>query len=417
MGVKQEKITYIDNEPSKGIRYDWKKIRKEYKKLKIPAEFFNPLRADPEKCGYYIAFSDRSRGKTCETLLLVILMNWMYGTIGHYIRYNSETITPKMMRNLMTVIIECGYIDKITGGIWSSCDYHAKRWYFCNRDDMGRIIEKSENFFMICMSLDESDKLKSSYNCPFGDIIIFDEFVQFSGYGYSDFIKFADIVSTIVRKRLCCLIYMLSNTIDITTPWLDELCIRDQVELMQPGDSRYIVTSEGTHLFCEIMSADISIQRADVNRRFFGFPNKKLAAITGKGTWATEHYPHIRIKTKRDEPGKGDEDDEYKPVILFNRLFVNQSGKYIKLQLVRDELGLCVHVLPATRIYKDSIILTAGDITDPREVFGFGAQGSAVNAIWRLYKANRFYYATNREGALIRAYIKAVQTRKSAMMI
>lgn len=404
MGIK-----YINDDPKNGIKYDWKKIRREYKKLKVPTEYFYPLKADFEKCGYYVAFSDRSRGKTTETLLLSMIMHQMYGTIGHYIRYSNDTITPKMLGDLFAAIIDCGYIDKITDGRWTSARYYGKRWYYCNRDDTGHIVEQSEEHFLICISLDESDRLKSSYNCPRGDIIIFDEFIQLSGYGYSDFIQFSDLVSTIFRKRLCGIIFMLSNTIDLTTPWLDELCIREQVELMSHGESRYIETSEGTHIFTEIMAADASPQRLSVNKRFFGFPNPKLAAITGRGVWATEHYPHIRKKSERNK--------EYNPEILFNRLFVNQSGKLLKLQLIRDDLGMCVHVFPATRTYHDSIILTAGDISDPREVFGFGAQGSFVNSVWRLYKANRFYYATNREGALIKAYIRAVQAKKQNMLI
>lgn len=404
--MKPQKIVYMDDDPNKGIKYDWKKIRREYAKLRIPKIFFNPLKPDLEICGYYWALSDRSRGKTTQSLLLCMTMHEMYGTIGHYVRTDRDTIAPKMLKNLFDTITEYHYIEKITEGLYNSVYYYSNRWYYCFRDEEGNITDKAPSHFLYCVSLDDSDRLKSSYNCPRGDIIIFDEFIQLSGYGYSDFIRFSDLVSTIFRKRQSTFIYMLSNTIDITSPWLDEFCIRESVEMMGSGEARYIETSEGTKIFCEIMAPDETPQRSFINKRFFGFPNPKLAAITGKGVWATDHYPHI-------PPYKDDE-----PEVIFNRLFLYQAGKYVKLQVVETQLGLCVYVMPSTRTYKDSIILTHGDITDTRQFYGFGSKTYKLfDIVWRLYKANRFYYATNSEGALVKAYIKAVQDKQRIRMI
>lgn len=400
-------VKYIDGDPQKGIAYDWKRIRREYKKLGIPAQYFYPLRADFSRCGYYQALSDRARGKTTNTIILGILMHEMYGTITHYIRTDKETIAPKNMKALLDTIIQNGYIQKITKDRWNSAFYYGKRWYFCNVDDEGNIIEKAPSHFMVCFSLDDSDRIKSSYNAPTGDIILYDEFISLRGYGYTDFIRFADMISTIFRKRQCGVIFMLSNTIDRNSPWFDEFCIRDIINIMQQGESRYIETDDGTCIFLEIMPADDTPQRITVNRRFFGFLNPKLSAITGRGVWAVEHYPHI-VRF---------ESEEEQPQILYNKLFIRQSGKLVKLQLVRNKIGLCVYVIPATRTYKDSIILVNTDIQEKNEVFGFGARDSFINQFWRLYKANRFYYATNAEGALLKAYIKSIQEKQRMMLL
>lgn len=389
-------IKYIDGDKQKGILYDWDKIKKQYSKLKCPKNVYNPLKADFTKFGYVISMSDRSQGKTTNPLLLGMIMNAMYGTIIHYIRCTPDMVTPKTMKDLFKTVMEYGYIEKITKGEWNSCFYYGKRWYYCNVDDDGKIVEKCPEHFMFCCSLAESDNLKSSYNCPRGDLIIFDEFVQLSGYGYNDFIAFTDICKTIIRDRECPVVFMLSNTIDLTSPWFDELCIRDIANIMQQGETRQIETVEGTHIYFEILPANLSEQRQKVNKRFFGFPNPKLAAITGKGTWATENYPHIPP------------DKEQKARIMYNRLFIRQSGKLLKLQLVKNDTGLCVYVRPATRTYKDSYILTHGEITSRNEIYGFGARGSLLDVFWRLYKANRFYYATNIDGALFKAYVNAV---------
>lgn len=390
-----QKVKYIDDDKEKGILYDWDLIRREYKKLGCPKRVYNPLKADIRVFGYILAMSERSEGKTTNPLLIVMIMNKIYGTIGHYIRNRPDMITPKSLKDLFKTILEYHYIEKITDGQYNNVYYYGKRWYYCNTDETGRIKEKCPEHFMFCCSLPESDYLKSSYNCPTGDLIIFDEFIMTDGYLYSDFIHFSDICKTIIRDRISPVIFMLSNSVDVSSPWFDELCIRDEANTIQQGETRQIVTSEGTHIYFEMLEKNTSEIRQQVNTRFWGFPNPKLAAITGKGTWAVESYPHIR-------PYKDDDDFQ----IIQNRLFVRQSGKLLKLQLIRDDTGFAVHVMPATRTYKDSVILTHGDITSKQEVFGFGAKGTVLDVYWRLYRANRFYYATNIDGALMKAYIK-----------
>ena len=397
-------MKYIDNDPKKGILYDWKKIRKEYKKLKIPKEYYYPLKVQWENAGYCMALSDRARGKTSEVLILGAIMNKLYGTVIHYIRQDEKTITPYSMRDLFSTLVECGYIEKLTDGLYHDVYYYGHKWYYCNYDENGKRTETATEHFMICLHLGESDKRKSSYNCPRGDLIIFDEFIQLSGYGYSDFIRFSDLVSTIFRKRLSGCVYMLSNTIDLTSPWFDEFCIRDDINTMEQGESRLIESPLGTKVFVEILKADASELSRSVNLRYFGFPNPKLAAITGKGTWATEMYPHIPPASYLD-PVTG-EREERDIKVVYNKLFLRQSGKLLKLQLIMDERGLCVYVMPATRTYEDSFILTHGEITNQQEIFCFGQRNTPLETWWKLYKQNKWYFATNADGALIASYVR-----------
>lgn len=389
-------ITYIDNDRRKGIKYDWKLIKKEYKKLKCPKDVYNPLKCDFTTHGYCVAMSDRSRGKTTNPLLVGLIMHELYGTIIHYVRCTPEMIKPKTLKDLFKTVLQYDYIEKITGGAWNSCYYFGKRWYYCNRDESGKIIDKAQEHFMFCCCLSDADDMKSAYTCPVGDIIIFDEFIQMSGYGYNDFIRFSDICSTIIRKRLSPIIYMLSNTIDLASPWFDEYAIRDEVNTMIQGETRSIVSPLGTHMFVEILTADVSEEKENVNRRFFGFLNPKLAAITGKGTWATESYQHIPHNTEIDEHA----------TILYNKLFLIQSGKLLKLQLVKNPIGLCVYVVPADRYYNDSWILTHGEIYDKRMIYGLGGKNTILDVYWKLYKMNRWYYNTNIDGELIKSYIE-----------
>lgn len=399
-------IKYHDGKLAHGIKYDWNFLKKEYKKLKCPRETYYPLSADPEVCGYVWALSDRSRGKTTNCILLGMVMNAHYGTIVHYLRINDDMCKPRNLKDLFETILQYGYVEKITKGEWNSVYYYAKRWYYCNRDaETGDILEKDERHFMVCFGLNESDILKSAYNSPTGDIIILDEAIQMSGYRNTEFLQFSDLCSTIIRKRVSPIVYCLSNTIDKNSPWFDEFCIRDEINSMEQGEKRLIVSSEGTHIYVELLEPDLSLQRRTVNSRFFGFPNPKLLSITGRGSWATESYPRIP-----------DMSDDKNFLILSSRFYVRHRGRLLNLKLVTTtEIPLCIFVTPATRIHDDSVVMTAEDIKDRREIFGFGAIGSAVNRVWRLYKANLFYYARNSEGALIKSYIREVKNKQREM--
>ena len=136
------KISYINDDKEQGILYDWDRIKKEYQKLKCPKRVYNPLKVDIPSFGYIIAMSERSEGKTTNPLLVGMIMHELYGTIIHYVRNRPDMITPKAMKDIFTTILDYHYIEKITDGEWNNVFYYGKRWYYCNTDETGRIIEK-----------------------------------------------------------------------------------------------------------------------------------------------------------------------------------------------------------------------------------------------------------------------------------
>ena len=91
------------------------------------------------------------------------------------------------------------------------------------------------------------------------------------------------------------------------------------------------------------------------------------------------------------------------------------SSKLVKLKLVNDkERGLCVFVTPATKVHNDSIIMTADDINKKNEVFGVG-KGTFLDAYWKLYAKNKFYYSRNSEGSFVSAYLSYFKTKIKEM--
>lgn len=401
--IKPYPVKYWDNKPSRGIKIDWNAVRKEYKKLKIPKEYYYPLRADFDRINYIISMSQRARGKTTQILILGLVLYAMYGIQCHYIRQFSEQCELRYLKDLYKIVLEYGYLQKIFGDRWNHIFYRGKRWYLCRLDEDGNIEEKDETHCCICFGLDEAAAIKSIYNAPRGDMIFYDEFIS-PRMGFDDFANFCDMVSTIGRLRYGTFVMLSANTINRNSRWFDEYAIAEVVRPMQLGETKEIASPLGSHFLVELLSADKSEERQTVNRRLFGFKNSKLDAITGRGTWAEETYPHI--------PADGDEPAVY----LCNRIFLEMNGQYMKLAVVNNpDIGMCVYCTPATKIYNDSVIFTADDVKDRRYVFGFG-KGYPVNVIWKLYQAGLFFYAHNAAGCFVQAYVSYAQSKLRAMV-
>ena len=389
--MKKQKQKFIENNEQLGLEYDWKKIKNEFNKLNIPDDVFNPVNVPLSVAKWFIELSDRSTGKTTNWILLGMVMNQLYGTQIQYIRQSDDDIAPKSSKNLFSVILKYNYVSKITENEYNSVTYNSRRWYYCNVDENGRIINKAPEHFMFMGSVQSAENLKSSYNAPFGDLIIFDEFIT-RYYMPNEFVLFCDLVKTIIRDRVSPIIVMLANTIDRHTQYFNELNIYDSVQTLKKGESTLLTTPKGTKVYVELIGSTPKKQtkRDRVNKLFFGFKNQNLASITGED-WAMNCYPHIPRE---------------KYTTIFNQLYVYHNNKYIRLEIVNNEkLGVCIYVHWATYIYDDSIILTTVDRTDPRYLYKFGS-GNLKKFIVKMYETNKFYYATNDIGAFFENYIR-----------
>lgn len=393
-----DKVKYINDNPEYGILYDWKKIRKEFAKLDIPADVYDPTTAPLEKAKYFVETSERNIGKTTNWLLLGMIMHEMYGTQIQYIRQTENMIMPKALKNLFAVILDYHYIDKITGGKYNNVVYKSRRYYYALTDDSGKVIEQAENHFMFCADIEKSENLKSAYNAPYGDMIILDEFI--GKYFYpNEFVRFCDLVKTIIRGRRSPIIIMLANTINPHSMYYNELEIYDDIQQMAIGEHRLIETSRGTKIYIEIIGATVEKKRKNniLNQLFFGFKNPMLGSITGEN-WAVRCYQHI------PETPDNDEHNTYTE-IMSSRLYIYYNNKYVRLDVIRHyELGLCIYAHWATRTYKDSIILTAYDRTDPRYQYKTGC-GNVEKFVKNCFKQNRVYYASNDVGSFVESYM------------
>lgn len=389
-------LKYYDGEKKKGIVYDFNLIRKEFKKLKTPKDVYNPLTIPLDSAKYFLLLSERGIGKTTQLLLLGLCMHKLYGTTITYIRQKELMLMPKYSGTLFDVIKKFGYIEILTDGEYNTLYYKSRRWYYAKTNENGEIAEICPDFICYMASLDQTEEMKSGLNLPIGDFILFDEFI--GSYYYPDeFVKFEDLISTIIRKRYSPIIFLSANTIDPYSPYFREFEIEDDIHKMELGDNILVTTDRGTKIYVELIK-DVKSKskvKSFFNSLFFGFKNPKLTAITGDGNWALDSYPHPPKDFDRVHYG----------------IFIEFHGKLCALDICENEnVGYFVLCHRATRTYEDSVIfvdrqeLTRCEVYDIKE-FDIG------KTIIDFYTRRKFYYTDNTLGNLVTNFFMSKNIR------
>ncbi len=388
------KIKYINNNPKYGIDYDWKLIQKEFNKLQIPDDVFNPYKFHKIEGGKYIFdLSERDTGKTTNWLLLAMCINKLYGSEIVYIRETLDMILPKNDSELFKTIRMFDYVSKITNGQYNDIRYRSRRYYYFNRETG----EEANDPFMLKWSLDENVVKKSSVQLPDSDIIIFDECISPKNY-MGEFVVFMDTIKSIIRRRFSPLIVLLANTINTQSMWFKEFEIYDAVQGIEPSQTITVTSSLGTvvdvaHIgqSFETMSAD----RIEHNKRFFGFKNPQLNSIRG-GSWAFDVYQHPYREPDSES--------------IINNRYIEHNGNILNLEVMHNNKhGYYVVVHKANQIYDDSIVYTLDkQLKDKRYKYKWGI-GNVDRKLWDMYAHGRFTYVTNMEGSIMDDFMNSMK--------
>lgn len=393
-------VKFVNGRLMDGIKVDWKAVWKKFHSLKCPKDTYDPSYHQMDNEGLIISLSPRSFGKTTAWLLVSLILWWMYGSPVVYLRQLDSFVTPTQLDNLFDVVVQNHYIEAITNGAYNAIGYYSRRWTLYKTDDEGNVLYKAPEPCMYCYGVNEHSKLKSSLNLPRCVLVIYDEFID-KKYMPEEFVFTMDIIKTIFRDRCVGNFVMLANTIDRTSPWFDEFCIRHEIKLLHAGRPQIIITPLGTTLSIEILELNVTQRKAKSNKRFFGFANPKLASITGLSEWAEKSYRHI--------PGHRDIDIEQTETV-FSRLYVFFQGQYLRLRIVSHPVfGYGVYVEPSNITHDDSIILTLeSPAADARYIYSDGtATGLQLfKVVWSIYKQGKFFYASNTVGELLDTYLQ-----------
>lgn len=373
---------------------NFSKIIKKYRSLQCPEGYFDPCGLPYNNDKYFIICTERSVGKTTNILLFGMCANWIEGIQIQYLRQFAPMIERRNLRQLFSTIKEYGYIPKITEGHYTDLIYQSHGWYYCNYSDEGELLDRATDPFMMCLSIDQNELYKSTYNAPKGDILIFDEFIS-SRYPQDEFIRFTDVCKTIIRGRTTPIIFMLANTIDRNNQYFYEMEVNDIVNSMPLGSNAETITHGGTPIYVDFYQPGATPQKTKHNKLFFGFKNRKLGAITGND-WSITPMPHPAADDSR--------------VILTRQFYILYEDRYINLELARDDVnGIHIIAHMVTKgPYKDSIIYSMGLMMDWRFRYKFG-HTKADKLVWTLYERKKFFYTSNAVGALVEKYYQTAK--------
>ena len=395
-------MKYINNDVTAGIVIDWKKIQKQLIALDIPEDVYIPS-LPIESANYFIELSMRSVGKTTQYLLIGLLLYKEYGIRTEYIRTRSEMTEKKNIDNLFNVIIQYGYLEKIFEGRWDSMTYLAGQWHLVKHDEKGEISERDPNICCFCHNLSAKhvDNMKSSYNSPLGDWIIFDEFIPVNGITPDgEFLRYAQLLSTIKRLRKSTKIIMCANTINKHNLYFQEMNIRRSILDMKTGEQNIVTTPKGTPVYVHLIGLNKAItdKRQYVNNLYFGFDNPHLTSIVGGAEWEISNYPHLPKKEETEERKK-----------LSHTYFFKYMDDVISFEVYKSSvLGTYGFLYGKTTPIPDDYsgrIYTLDTKTDKRERFGFSHKDKIDNFIVMLYATKQVFYATNEVGNLFEQFI------------
>lgn len=397
------KKRYIKNDKKFGLKIEWNRIFDMIEKENLipPDRYFKRL--DFTNTAWNILMSGRSVGKTTTFLLIALILYREYGIKTMYLRENNEMTRQKSLESLFDTIEVLCLISKIFDDKWNAVRLRAGKWYLQKIED-GELKEECEDYFMRNLSLDRTAIYKSSLVEPFGDLIIFDEFIS-RYYMRGDFGDLLDLIKTIKRDRLSTVVVMLANTTEVTSEYFDELQIREYIEKMSVGQSRTVTTEQGTNIYIEfIENKRDKEEKKEEKEKFFGFKNAKVKAIDGTD-WVFNEYPHYVINRKCDNAMTVNE-------IIQRGFFVKTLNKYYAVDIARSDLGICaiVHNSNTPNERLTNRVYTLDFLANQKEIYALGTT-PFDRWFWNLYFNGKFLYANNTCGNAIENYVRQAKLR------
>lgn len=246
-------------------------------------------------CHYNIIYGERSNGKTTAVLAYALKehINSGYETQLGIIRRWEEDFRGKNGQQMFEGIVALGWVTDWTKGKYNAIYYHSQRWYLCNYDKDGNKVKQEAEPFALGFAITSEEHYKST-SYPNVRVILFDEFLTRTYYLPEEFVKFQNLLSTIIRLRTDVKIFMCGNTINKYCPYFNEMGLKNVKKQAKGTIDLYTYGDSGLHVAVEY--SDFPTKKKDSNV-YFAFNNPKLEMIT-HGGWEIDIYPHLPVKYK-----------------------------------------------------------------------------------------------------------------------
>ncbi len=255
-----------------------------------PDLYYNIAPIDATGAIYRLIVGQRSNGKTYSVCKHIVEDYFNEGKRGAYIRRYEESITPKNLQSLFNPHLQL--IWELSEHKWNSIFYRAKEFHLCSIDSEGKIIAKDDTAFCITAAINTSENTKGEDR---GEVhtIVFDEFMTRSGYLNSEFVRFMNLLSTLIRDRESAVIYMLANTVNKYCPYFSEMGLKNIDKLAQGEIAVYTYGSSDLTVAVELCD-EVQATKQTASK-YFAFDNPQLQMIT-RGAWEFQIYPRAPYK-------------------------------------------------------------------------------------------------------------------------
>lgn len=358
------------------------------------------LRRDYPNCHYYMAFGERSNGKTYSALDDAIVRYFKTGEQFVYIRRYGEDVKSKRLSTLFDNHVQNGRIAELSGGLWDRVKYYRGAFFPALLMDDGIKVETSLEPMGYARDLNAMEHDKST-SYPMVTTVIFDEFVSRNGYLPNEFILFMNTLSTIIRSRSNVKIFMLGNTVNKFCPYFGEMGLT-HVKEQKPGTvDVYTYGQNGLSVAVEYCDP-ISNRGGKESDVYFSFDNPQLKMIT-TGAWEISIYPHLERR--------------YRPKDVITNFFILFDGAILHCEVVVTDDSYFIFIHPKTSPIKyESLDIIYGQCPDGRWNVKIGFNGNDRLSIFikRLMAENRIFYSDNETGEVMRNYINWSQSYISA---
>lgn len=258
-------------------------------------DFYDIGPIDATNAVYRMIIGQRSNGKTYSVCRHIVENYFSRGERAAYIRRWDEDIQPKNLASLFAPHYEL--IEQLSCGEYNSVAYRAKEFHLVHIDEEGKVDKRDPIAFCVTASINTAEHTKGQDR---GEIhlILFDEFMTRNAYLTNEFVQYCNLLSSLIRNRDNCVIYMLANTVNRYCPYFKEMGLKD-VESMPQGQV-YLYNYGNADLTVAVEYCDPVKSTEKVASKYFAFDNPQLEMITS-GAWELMMYPRPPYKIFEDD--------------------------------------------------------------------------------------------------------------------
>ena len=353
---------------------------------------YSPLQVVKTNTPYIISYGGRNLGKTFAWLILIYAIWQCEGYKSVLMRRMAETLKPSKVAETFTKVFDLGYVPNNKG--YTGITYRTGAWRGYWTDEKGKITYDEPFCYPFALS-SKIETNKGVSDIEKLGIIFFDEALTADNYLTDEWGRFQNAVSTLVREnsQACCV--LCANTVSWVAPYFREFGIKN-VRSIKKGTIKVFQCLDETAVTLEYCNDVVANRKKKiVDRRFFGFKSG-TADMIRVGGWEIHSYQHLTREMIENRHRD----------LITRDIYIAHENEILCLELyVMDDFGPLVNVRPADNFDLGRVIYVVGDHTDPRYHHRPNPNNKIDKLIWTLYHNNRFYYADNLCGEIVKKFL------------